>query len=207
MMQDRVMEGLQEEIGSEGTANGASADAVSANAASAEDASPETTAPATDAAAAQVEQLQAELAAAQAKADELTDKLQRTAAEFQNSRRRQERQLAEEIERASSHLLRRLLPALDDLNLAFQNVPAGLSESESAWLNGFRQIQKKLQNLLEEEGVTQVPLDGAFDPTRHEAISSEPHDSVPSGHIIETLRAGYEYKGRVLRPALVRVAG
>jgi molecular chaperone GrpE len=199
MTQERVMDGVQEERSGERTAEGTAADEATPEAAEAStELSPE---------AAQIAQLQAELAAAQAKVDELTDKLQRTAAEFQNSRRRQERQLAEEIERASSHLLRRLFPVLDDLDLAFQNVPAELSESETAWLDGFRQIQKKLQTLLEEEGLAQVPLDGVFDPTRHEAISSEPHDSVPSGHIIETLRAGYEYKGRVLRPALVRVAG
>jgi molecular chaperone GrpE len=153
-----------------------------------------------------MEQLRADLTATQAKVDELTDKLQRTAAEFQNSRRRQERQLAEEIERASTHLLKRLLPVIDDLTLAFQNVPPTLDESQRAWGDGFRQIQKKLTTLLEDEGVKAVALDGPFDPARHEAVTSEPHETVPGGHIIDTLRAGYEYKGRVLRPALVRVA-
>lgn len=155
----------------------------------------------------QIAQLQAELAASQRRVEELTDQLQRTAADFQNSRRRQERQLAEAIERASVHLLKRLLPILDDLNLAFENVPPDVDESQQAWVTGFRQIQKKLYALLEEEGVTMVPLEGPFDPTHHEAITSEPHDDVPSGHIIETMRAGYAYKGRVLRPALVRIAG
>jgi molecular chaperone GrpE len=155
----------------------------------------------------QIAQLQAELAASQRKIEELTDQLQRTAADFQNSRRRQERQLAEAIERSSVHLLKRLLPILDDLNLAFESVPANVDESQQAWVAGFRQIQKKLYALLEEEGVTRVPLEGPFDPTHHEAITSEPHDNVPSGHIIDTMRAGYMYKGRVLRPALVRIAG
>jgi molecular chaperone GrpE len=153
-----------------------------------------------------VEELKVQLAKAEVRVDELTDQLQRTAAEFQNSRRRQERQLAEEIERASGHLLKRILPVMDDLNLAFSNVPPEVAESQAAWLDGFRQIQKKLYTVLEDEGVTEVPPDGMFDPTRHEAVTSEPHEQVPSGHIIETLRAGYEYKGRVLRPALVRVA-
>jgi molecular chaperone GrpE len=153
-----------------------------------------------------VEDLKAQLARAEARADELTDQLQRTAAEFQNSRRRQERQLAEEIERASGHLLKRILPIMDDLNLAFSNVPQDVAASQAAWLEGFRQIQKKLYAVLDDQGVTEVPQDGVFDPTRHEAVTSEPHEHVPSGHIIETLRAGYEHKGRVLRPALVRVA-
>lgn len=156
--------------------------------------------------AAIIEQLRTELAAAQAKADDLLDKLQRTAAEFQNSRRRQEKQLADEIDRASTHLIQRLLPSIDDLELAFQNVPGDVAQNGGAWLEGLRQIQKKLTQLLEERGVTAIAKEGAFDPGRHEAVSSEPSETVESGHIIQTLRTGYEYKGRVLRPALVRVA-
>lgn len=155
--------------------------------------------------ASQLELLQAELAATQATVAELTDTLQRSAAEYQNSRRRQERQLAEEIERSSSHLLRRLLPILDDLDLAFANAPHTQDDAQLAWVEGLRRIQKKLFAALEDEGVVVVPSSGPFDPNRHEAISSEPHDDIPTGHIIETLRAGYEYKGRVLRPAMVRV--
>lgn len=161
--------------------------------------------------AALIAQLQGELAAAQAKADEYLDRMQRTAAEFQNSRRRLENQLSEEVERANSSLIKRLLPVLDDLDLAFQNVPAELDEGNNgsgatAWIQGFRQIRKKLLDLLIEQGITPVETTGIFDPVRHEAISSEPSDSVESGHIIGEVRAGYEYKGRVLRPALVRVA-
>jgi molecular chaperone GrpE len=61
-------------------------------------------------------------------------------------------------------------------------------------------------DVLTDHGVAPIASDGPFDPMRHEAVTSEPSESVPSGHIIATLRAGYEYKGRVLRPALVRVA-
>jgi len=154
----------------------------------------------------QIAELQTELKSAQAKADDLLDKLQRTVAEAQNSRRRQERQLAEELERASARIIRRLLPVVDDFSLAFQNVPGELDNSTSGWVDGFRQIQKKLGALLEDEGVTPIAADGEFDPNRHEAVTSEPHETIASGHIIDTLRTGYEYKGRVLRPSLVRVA-
>ena len=133
------------------------------------------------------------------------DRLQRTAREFQNSKRRQEKKLAESIESASSGIVQRLLPVLDDLDLAFKNMPE-LEGDAHAWVDGFGQIQKKLLDLLSDESVEQMPLDSEFDPNRHEAISSEPNEDVESGHIIETLRAGYERKGRVLRPALVRVA-
>lgn len=153
-----------------------------------------------------IEELRAQLAAAEKKSEELVDKLQRTAAEFQNSRRRQEKQLSDAIERAGSHAVERLFPIIDDLELAFGNLPEDLDESTSAWVDGFRQIHKKLLSLLEDQGVTAIPQDGEFDPNRHEAISSEPNEDVESGHIIATLRTGYEFKERVLRPALVRVA-
>jgi len=164
-----------------------------------------------------LEELRLKVAEAEAKADEYLDKMQRTAAEFQNSRRRQEKQMADEIERANGQLIKRLLPILDDFGLAFQNVPAGLSAEEGdsarsddrveqAWVNGFRQIHKKLSDTLTEQGLEMIPTQGEFDPTLHEAISSEPSDAVESGHIIETLRAGYIYKGQVIRPALIRVA-
>lgn len=153
-----------------------------------------------------IRQLEGELAAERARAGELLDKLQRSAAEFQNTRRRQEKQMAEAIERASTHVVKRLLPVLDDLDLAFQNVPEGLPAEQAAWVAGFRQIQKKLLGLLEDEGVTPIPTEGPFDPMRHEAVTGEPNDSVPSGHIIATLRVGYEHGGTVLRPAMVRVA-
>jgi molecular chaperone GrpE len=152
-----------------------------------------------------VAQLEMSLAEERSRADKLLDQTQRMAADFQNSRRRQETLLADEIERAASHLIRRLLPVVDDFDLAFAHVPAEFTEN-SPWVEGFRQIQKKLHNVLAEEGVTAVPAEGPFDPTLHEAVTSEPNDDVPSGHIIATLRAGYTYKGKVLRPALVRVA-
>ena len=153
-----------------------------------------------------IAQLQTDLVAAQAKSDELVDKLQRSAAEFQNSRRRQEKQLADEIERASTHILQRLLPVIDDLDLAFQNIPTEVEQNGGGWLEGLRQIQKKLTQLLEDRGVTAIAKEGPFDPSRHEAVSSEPNETVESGHIIQTLRTGYEHKDRVLRPALVRVS-
>ena len=115
------------------------------------------------------------------------------------------RQLAEEMERVSAHIIKRLLPVVDDFDLALANTPA-LDDTQQAWVDGFRQIQRKLRGVLEEEGLTPIMTEGAFDPTLHEAIASAPSDEVESGHIIETLRGGYTLKGRVLRPALVRVA-
>ncbi|MEM7539878.1 MAG: nucleotide exchange factor GrpE [Chloroflexota bacterium] len=153
-----------------------------------------------------LETANAEAATAKKQAEDHLDKMQRTAAEFQNSKRRQERQLTEQIERASTHIVKRILPVLDDLDLAFQNTPAEVPEEIEAWLGGFSQIQKKLMSMLEDQEVEAIAPEGEFDPLLHEAISSEPNEEVESGHIIQTLRAGYTHKGRVLRAALVRVA-
>lgn len=150
--------------------------------------------------------LRAEIDAERARYDELNDRFQRSSAEFQNTLRRREKQAEETVQRASAYIVLKLLPVIDDFERAFQTVPVGENGENNAWLDGFKQIQKKLSAVLEDEGVTVIPLEGEFDPTRHEAISSEPSDSVPSGVIIATLRVGYEQRGRVLRPALVRVA-
>lgn len=153
-----------------------------------------------------IAQLQSDLDAERARYAELYDRFQRASAEFQNTRRRQEKQMADAIELASSHVIRRLLPVIDDFDLAFQNVPEDASAEDVAWVGGFRQIRRKLMTVLDEEGVTPMPTDGEFDPVRHEAIGAEASDSVESGHILSTLRVGYEQSGRVIRPALVRVA-
>jgi molecular chaperone GrpE len=191
-----------------GTAPDATADAASATGSDRQETGAEQMSPEEQAAIdyeAMITEFEAALAEERARADKLLDQTQRMAAEFQNSRKRQENQLSEEIERASAHLIKRLLPVIDDFDLAFAHVPPEL-EQGTTWVEGFRQIQKKLHNLLAEEGVATIPGEGEFDPTLHEAVSGEPADSVPSGHVIATLRAGYTYKGKVLRPALVRVA-
>ncbi|MCB9138768.1 MAG: nucleotide exchange factor GrpE [Caldilineaceae bacterium] len=153
-----------------------------------------------------IARLEADVAAARQEAAANLEQMKRVAADFQNSKRRQEKQLAEAIDRAGAHYVQGALPILDDFDLAFQNAPADLSDEDAAWVDGFRQIQKKFTDLLTNQGVEKIPLDGEFDPNLHEAISSEPSDDVESGRIIETLRAGYTYKGRVLRPAMVRIA-
>jgi molecular chaperone GrpE len=155
---------------------------------------------------ARVAQLQGELEAERGRYADLFDKYQRSAAEFQNARRRLEKQMVEAQERAGEGVIKRLLPVLDDFDLAFEKLPAQLTDEEMAWVEGFRQIQRKLLDVLKDQGVTPIDNSGAFDPNLHEAVTSEPHDDVESGHIIATLRAGYASNGRVLRPALVRVA-
>ena len=153
-----------------------------------------------------IARLQSELEEAQVQAASHLDKMQRTVAEYENAGKRRERQNEERIKRASESMLRQLLPVLDDLELAFQNVPEDVPGEDQAWLKGFEQIQQKLQEILASSEVEPLAKSGEFDPNQHEAISNEPSEDVPSGHIIQTLRTGYRIQDRILRPALVRVA-
>ena len=153
-----------------------------------------------------IARLYSELEEAQVQAASHLDKMQRTVAEYENAGKRRERQNEERIKRATESMLRQLLPVLDDLELAFKNVPEGVPGEDQAWLKGFEQIQQKLLEILSSSEVEPLAKSGEFDPNQHEAISNEPSEDVPSGHIIQTLRTGYRIQDRILRPALVRVA-
>ena len=98
--------------------------------------------------------LEQKLAQAEAQAAEYLDNWRRSVAELSNARKRMAREQEDTIRNAAGRVLERLLPALDDVDRAFANVPADQSNSE--WVNGFRIIQRKLEALLESEGVAVV---------------------------------------------------
>lgn len=88
---------------------------------------------------------------------------------------------------------------------AIKNRPAAAEQQE--WWNGVELIYRKLQSILEAEGIQPIAAAGdPFDPNLHEAISHEESSEVQSGHIIEVVQQGYRLGERVVRPALVRVA-
>ena len=149
-----------------------------------------------------VDALKLQLERAETKLAESLDGWQRSLADFQNYRKRVERD--HELVKASmkGDLIKKVLPMLDDLERALQNRPA-----ESAWAGGIELIVRKFQNLLDSEGVKRIDAKGAaFDPAFHEAISHEPSEEVESEHVIDVVQNGYMLGERVIRPALVRVA-
>jgi len=151
---------------------------------------------------AQMEALQSQLAEAESKASEYKDGWARSQAEFQNYKKRIARDYEKMQADMKGDIIKKVLPALDDLERALQNRPA-----DDAWANGIELIARKLQNLLENEGVKRIEVNGAaFDPNFHEAISHEPSEDVESGHVIAVVQNGYMLGERVIRPALVRVA-
>ena len=150
----------------------------------------------------EVQDVQAKLAEAEAKVAENLDGWQRAVAEFQNYKKRVERDRDADQATMKGDLVRKILPILDDLERALQTRPA-----EDAWFSGIELIERKLRSILEVEGVTRMEAVGAvFDPNFHEAISQEPVDGAESGRVIAVVQNGYMLGERVIRPAQVKVA-
>lgn len=152
--------------------------------------------------AAAIEELQKQVAEAQAKVDEYKDGWQRSVADFQNYRKRVDAERAETYQTAVGNIIKRYLPVLDDLERALAARPAGL-----AWADGIELICRKLQTILESEGLKRIEAEGQmFDPNFHEAIGEEHADGAKSGQVIAVVRNGYTLNDKVVRPAMVRVA-
>lgn len=144
-----------------------------------------------------------ELAAARAQAEEYLAHLQRLQAEFDNYRKRVLREQTAAVEHAAEPVMRRLLEVLDDFELAL--LAATSQPDFAAFLKGVELVYAKLADALANEGLERIPAEGApFDPERHEALmQSGEGDGDPV--VADVLRPGYTLKGRVLRPAGVRV--
>ena len=150
----------------------------------------------------ELETLQAQLAEAESRAAQNLDGWQRAAAEFQNFKKRIERDRAADQAAMKADVIRQVLPVLDDLERALQSRPP-----EDAWFNGIELIQRKMQGILEAQGVKRMEATGAvFDPNFHEAISQEPVDGAESGRIVAVVLNGYMLGDQVIRPAQVKVA-
>ena len=150
----------------------------------------------------EAQDLQAKLAEAEAKVAENLDGWQRAVAEFQNYKKRVERDREADQATMKGDLVRKILPILDDLERALQTRPA-----EDAWFSGIELIERKLRSILEVEGVTRMEAVGAvFDPNFHEAISQEPVDGAESGRVVAVVQNGYMLGERVIRPAQVKIA-
>ena len=148
------------------------------------------------------EALKKQLEEMQAQAAEYKDGWQRAVADFQNYRKRVERENSGVYQNALAEIIKSYLPIVDDLERALQSRPADL-----AWVEGIELIYRKLQAILEAEGVKRIEAEGnVFDPNLHEAISQEPAEGQESGRVIAVVQNGYMLGERVIRPAMVRVA-
>lgn len=148
------------------------------------------------------EELNKKLDETQAKAAEFMDGWQRARAEFDNYRKRIERENSQVYQNAIGNIIKRYLPVMDDLERALQARPSDLP-----WVAGIDLIYRKLQSILDSEGIKRIEAEGqAFDPNFHEAIAQEHSDELPGGHVIAVVQNGYMLGDKVIRPAMVRVS-
>ncbi|AGI48454.1 Molecular chaperone GrpE (heat shock protein) [Thermoplasmatales archaeon BRNA1] len=153
---------------------------------------------AADKAKSQIEETEAKLAAAQAKADEYLDMARRVQADFENFRRRTEKENADFRKYATVDLVRQLLNTVDDLGRALES-----AKDDDPLSAGVRAVRDNLVKILEAEGLREVPTDGRFDPNMHEALTvvEGPEDDM----IAQVYQKGYMMHERVIRYAKVIV--
>jgi molecular chaperone GrpE len=160
--------------------------------------------PVTDAPDAPAASDSSEIADLQRERDEFKDRWLRKSAEFDNYRKRIERERREQADQAIVDLLQDVLPVVDDFDRAL-TVDAG--EGSAAYRKGVELIHGKLHDLLRRYGVTPVQALGAdFDPNLHQAVIQEVSPDHREGEVIGELQKGYMIKDRLLRPAMVKVA-
>jgi molecular chaperone GrpE len=143
----------------------------------------------------QIEQLTAER-------DRLLDRLARLQAEFENARKRAERERAEARDFVTASAVEQFLPVVDNFELALKS-----TGTEKQLRSGVSLIVKQMEEILEKMQVKAVPTVGElFDPRVHEALGTVERGDIPDQHVAEEVRRGYKIREKLLRPALVRVA-
>lgn len=149
-----------------------------------------------------------DVAALQKDRDETYDRLLRMTAEFDNYRKRTDRERRDLSDFLMMDVVRDLLPAIDDLERALANPgPVGSNAELARYHEGITLIHRQLLDQLRKRNVEPLDVVGQmFDPEWHEAVSNEPADGRPDGQIVAELRRGYRIGGKLLRPAMVKVA-
>jgi molecular chaperone GrpE len=137
--------------------------------------------------------------------DGLYDRLLRKQAEFENYKKRIDREKSEFMQFASSELMKELLHAMDSFDLALRNAATDRGGEET--LRGFELIYKQLQDTLARFGLKPIEAKGKkFDPNYHQAVATQAADNMEENTVVEEMRKGYTLNGRLLRPAMVSVA-
>lgn len=148
-----------------------------------------------------------ELRAKAAKADEHWDRLLRQAADFENAKKRAVRDRQDAIRYANEGLLGKLIPVLDNFDMAMAAANNAQNGSADALKVGVNMIHGQFKAALMESGLEELDATGkTFDPNWQEAVSHQESATVPEGQVLQQLRKGYKLRDRLLRPATVIVA-
>lgn len=136
--------------------------------------------------------------------EDLKDRHLRKLAEFENMRKRAERERSEYFRHALGNFLRDLIPVVDGFDRALEH--AGDEDRGSDFGQGVAMIRQQIDDLWKKYGIREVDTSQPFDPNVHEAVATEPRGDVPKDTILEVLRKGYFLNDKLIRPALVKVA-
>jgi len=150
--------------------------------------------------------LEQELAALREQFDNLNGQYMRLAADFDNYRKRQSRDLEDQRVQIACNTLSEILPVVDNFDRARQQLNPQHEEAQTLH-RSYQGLYKQLVDVFKQLGVSPMRVEGEpFDPTLHEAVMREPSDQHPEDVVIEELQRGYQLNGRVLRHALVKVS-
>ena len=142
-----------------------------------------------------------------AKADDNWERLLRTTADFENFKKRVTREKQEAIRYANEGLLQKLVPIMDNFDMALSAAQTGQTEAAQSLQAGINMIYQQMKSALVEAGLEEVDAAGkTFDPNLHEAVSQTETTEAPEGQVVQQLRKGYKLRDRLLRPATVVVA-
>jgi molecular chaperone GrpE len=150
------------------------------------------------------------LAAAQAEARDMKDRMLRTLAEMENLRKRTEREVVDARTYGVTSFARDMLNVADNMRRAFETMPDEARPTDGplkAFVEGIDLTERELLKTLEKHGVRKIAPDGQkFDPNLHQAMFEIPNADLPKGTVVQTVQAGFVIGERVLRPALVGVS-
>ena len=151
---------------------------------------------------AQIAALTAERDQLAAEKADLKDRLLRTLADFDNFRRRAERDRSEYVQYAATEMVRDLIPILDDFRRAMK-----VETADKEYAKGIELIDQRLCEALKKAGLEPIEAAGKlFDPNLHQAVVRVQSEEVPDQTVLEEFQSGYNFKGKLLRPAMVKVA-
>jgi molecular chaperone GrpE len=152
-----------------------------------------------------IEILQKALADEKNRSNDYLNQLKYLQADMENLQKRNRKELDVTIQRANENLISKLLVIFDDMKLAL-NSPSEIENCRQL-KSGFQLILDKMQHILEKEGLVRIDALGKqFDPTHHEAVDQTLRDDKPDGLIMEEMKSGYVFKGKLLRSSLVTIA-
>ncbi len=155
---------------------------------------------------AKITQLEKELAGVRQEKDEFYNLMLRAKADFENFRRRSRQEIEQLSLYAGEDLMKKILPVLDSMERAVACFDK-TSENARGWQEGIELILRQFQNILKADGLEEIPsVNEPFNPELQEAVFQEESDAVLHPTVVEEMQKGYQYKGKLIRPALVKVA-